>query len=67
MPMKKTYSVIYSVDEFQNSNENLYEVPSIDKNFENYKDVFKLLNTYRAEPKEDVINRILDFAKSYKD
>jgi hypothetical protein len=62
--MTKIYQFFYSIDGFEKSKENIIDVQTVfNQNFGDYGDVFKVLKKVQLSPKQETINRILDFSR----
>jgi len=63
--MKKNYTIFFSIDEFENSKENIFEVDDIiASNAVELKELSKMFEKIEVSPKQETIDKILNFARN---
>ena len=65
VPMKKNYTFFYLLNDFENINELIKFNKLFDDNFNEFCDVFELLDKAEFEPEKQIVKKIIDFSKSY--
>jgi len=61
MPMKKSYTFIYLLNNFETNQDELIDYQL---EYNEFSDIFKLLSESEAEPPDNIIENILSFSKS---
>ncbi len=66
MPVKKNYTLLYLINNFENQENELIRLDGLfDKNFDEFNEVFELLDKIEIEPDTQIVKNIVDFSKSY--
>lgn len=64
-PMKEILSVFYSVNEFEGQTNQVTLLDSLlDVDFEDFREIFDLLDSAEIEPNKKLVKKLIDFSKT---
>jgi hypothetical protein len=65
MPMSKIFTLLYSVDDFDESEEQFLDINQLlDEESNEFEEVFKMLDMIEFTPKDETIQKILNISKN---